>query len=91
MLVLCNSNGTDSFLNIREGVTQGDSLAMITYGIDILLIFKSSKRSYLKSLSSGKQTTPEHWIHFQESRLILICWNDKARDAGSIPKRQKMY
>ena len=36
LLVLWNSNGTASFLHSKEGATQGDTLAMIAYGICIL-------------------------------------------------------
>ena len=43
-LVLRNRNGIASFLHRREGVTQGDPLAMITYGIDILPLIKNLKR-----------------------------------------------
>ena len=43
-LVLWNGNGTTSFLHSREGMTQGDPLDMVAYGIGILLLIK-----YLKS------------------------------------------
>ena len=37
-------NGTASFLHSREGVTEGDPLAMIAYGIVILPLIKYIKR-----------------------------------------------
>ena len=37
-------NGTTSILNIREGVTQGDTLEMIAYRIGILPIIKKLER-----------------------------------------------
>ena len=37
-------NGTASILHRREGVTQGDPLAMIAYGIRILPLIKNIKR-----------------------------------------------
>ena len=43
-LVLRNGNLTAGFLHSREGVTQGDPLAMITYGIGILPFIKNLKQ-----------------------------------------------
>ena len=43
-IVLQNRNGTASFLHIKEGVTQGEPLAMIVYGIGILPLIKNLKR-----------------------------------------------
>ena len=49
-LVLKNGNGTARFLNIREGVTQGYPLAMLTamvaYGIGVLPLIKQLKAEY---------------------------------------------
>ena len=42
-LVLQNRNGTASILHSIEGVTQGDTLAMIAYGIGILPLIKNLK------------------------------------------------
>ena len=42
-LVLQNRNGAASFLHSKEGVMQGDSLAMIVYGIGILPLIKNIK------------------------------------------------
>ena len=39
-----NGNGTSSFLNSKEGVTQGDPPEMILYGIGILPLIKNRKR-----------------------------------------------
>ena len=44
LLVLRNGNGTASFLHSREGVTQRDNLAIITYGIGILPFIKNLKQ-----------------------------------------------
>ena len=43
-LVLRNGNGTASFLHSKEGMTQGDPLVMIAYGIGILPLIKNPKR-----------------------------------------------
>ena len=43
-LVLRDGNGTASFLHSKEGMTQGYTLAMILYGIGILLLIKKLKR-----------------------------------------------
>ena len=44
-LILLNRNRTESIILIREGVTQGDNLAMIAYGIRILPLIKNTKRA----------------------------------------------
>ena len=41
-----NGNGTDSFLNSREGVTQGYTVHMVAYGIDILPLIKNLKSEF---------------------------------------------
>ena len=46
-LILCNGNGTSSFLQSVEGVTQGGPLAMVDYGIGVLLFVKQLKAQYL--------------------------------------------
>ena len=43
-LVLRNGNGMESFMHSKEGVTQGDHLAMIAYRIVILPLIKNIKR-----------------------------------------------
>ena len=43
-IVLQNGDGTASFIKSRKGVTQGDPLSMITYGIGILPLTKNLKQ-----------------------------------------------
>ena len=43
-VVLGNGNGTASFLHISEGVTQGDHMTMIAYGIGIPPLIKNLKQ-----------------------------------------------
>ena len=43
MLILQNGNGTASFIHSKEGATQGNYLAMIVYGIGILLLINNLK------------------------------------------------
>ena len=43
-----NGNGTASILYIREGVTKGYPLVMITYGISILPLIKNLKQEIPK-------------------------------------------
>ena len=44
-IVFLNGNGTDSILHSREGMTQGDTLVMIPYGIWILPLIKNIKQA----------------------------------------------
>ena len=44
LLVLQNGNGTASIIHGKEGVTQGDTLAMIVYRIGILPIINNLKQ-----------------------------------------------
>ena len=44
MIVLRNGNGTASILHSKEGVAQGDPLAMIVYRMGILPLIKNLKR-----------------------------------------------
>ena len=43
-LVFQNSNGTAIFLHSREGITQGDPLAIIAFSISIIPFIKNLKR-----------------------------------------------
>ena len=45
-LVLRNRNGTSIFLHSREGVKQREPLAMVAYGIGILLLIKNLKAEF---------------------------------------------
>ena len=45
-LVLCNRNRTASILNSREGVMQGYPLAMVDYGLWVLLKTKNLKAAH---------------------------------------------
>ena len=46
LIVLHNGYGAASFLRNREGAIHGGALAMVTYGIDILLLIKKLKSVY---------------------------------------------
>ena len=49
LLVLRNGNRTASLLHIRDDVTQGDPLAMVSYGIVVLSLIKQLKVAYLEA------------------------------------------
>ena len=46
LLVSWNQNGTDSFLNSGEGVTQEEPLDMVAYGIGVICMMKQLKETY---------------------------------------------
>ena len=46
LLVLHDRNGTATFMHIREGVTQGEALAMVAYGLGVLPLIKNLKIAY---------------------------------------------
>ena len=46
LLVLRNRNEMASFMNSREGVTQGGPLSMVAYGIDVLPLIKNLKSEF---------------------------------------------
>ena len=46
MLVLRNGIGMSSFLHIRESVAQGEPLAIVAYGIGVILHIKKLEAAY---------------------------------------------
>ena len=46
LLVLINGYGAANIIHIRKGVTQRDSLDMVTYGIGVLSLIKILKLMY---------------------------------------------
>ena len=46
IFLLRDRDGTDNILHNQEGVTQGDSLAMVAYGIGVLTPIKLLKWTY---------------------------------------------
>ena len=52
-IILQKGNRADSFLQNMEGVTQGDQLVMVAYGIGFLLL--------IKQLKSGHPDVTQPW------------------------------
>ena len=46
MLVICNLGGMGNFLHRKQGVTQGDPLSMILYGIGILPLIRKIREEH---------------------------------------------
>ena len=72
LLILRNGNGTAIFLHIRKGVTQGGLLAMVLYGLGILLIIKNLKADFTDINQPWSPEYAVHSVRLQESRHILI-------------------
>ena len=57
LVVRDTADGSGHFLHSKEGVTQGDPLAMIEYGIGVILIIMDLRISHPASLSHGMLMT----------------------------------
>ena len=81
-----------SFLNSREGVTQGDKIYMVPYDIGIILLIKLPK--------AGFPDVTHPWYADNSSALgtfanvelyILICYNDSSWVVDIPPKPLKVF
>ena len=72
-LVLRNGNGMSRFWNSREGVTQGDPLEMIIYGIGILLLIKNLRWELPDVTQTWYADNARELGSSTIIRLILIC------------------
>ena len=89
-LILWNGNGMSSFLHSMKGMTQGDPLAMVANGIDVILLIKLLKVRYLGATHPWYADCAGELDAYDNIVLYFISSKKFAPGRGYYPKTSKI-
>jgi hypothetical protein len=90
ILVIRGNNGTGVFLFSKEGVTQGDPILMVAYGIGVLPLIRQLKKEFPAGNSLGTRTMWEQQVNLTPFGATLSDCNKLDPILGIFPSCRRV-